>query len=53
MKRDDDFIRSLLFEAEESRQPFLLAPLHMNPSEEELKRHMHAKWLTDAGFFTR
>lgn len=51
MKRDDDFIRDLLFEAEASDQPYLVAVLVMNPSEVDLKRHMHAVWLSDAGFF--
>lgn len=51
MKRDDDYIRDLLFEAEASDQPYLLAVLVMSPSEVDLKRHMHAVWLSDAGFF--
>lgn len=51
MKRDDDYIRELLFEAEASDQPYLLAVLAMSPSEADLKRHMHAIWLSDAGFF--
>lgn len=51
MKRDDDLIRDLLFEAEASDQPYLLAVMTMNPSEAELKRHMHAVWLSDAGLF--
>ena len=51
MKRDDDLIRDLLFEAEASDQPYLLAVMTMNPSESDLKRHMHAVWLSDAGFF--
>lgn len=51
MKRDDDYIRDLLFEAEASEQPYLLAVLVMSPSEADLKRHMHAVWLSDAGFF--
>lgn len=51
MKRDDDLIRDLLFEAEASDQPYLLAIMTLNPSEDGLKRHMHAVWLSDAGFF--
>jgi Hypothetical protein (DUF2513) len=51
MKRDDDYIRDLLFEAEASDKPYLLAVLVMSPSEADLKRHMHAVWLSDAGFF--
>ncbi len=49
MKRDDDFIRELLFEIEASDDPYLIADLVMSPSAEDLKRHMHAKWLSDAG----
>lgn len=51
MKRDDDLIRDLLFEAEDSDEPYLLAVMSMNPSDTDLKRHMHAVWLSDAGFF--
>lgn len=51
MKRDDDLIRELLFEAESSDQPYLMAFISMNPSEADLKRHMHAVWLSDAGYF--
>lgn len=49
MKRDDDFIRELLFEIEASDDPYLIADLVLSPSTEDLKRHMHAKWLSDAG----
>lgn len=45
--------RDLLFEAEASDQPHLLAVMTMNPSESDLKRHMHAVWLSDAGFFQK
>ena len=51
MKRDDDLIRDLLFEAEASKQPYLLAVMTLSPLDAELKRHMHATWLCDAGFF--
>ncbi len=51
MTRDDDFIRLLLLEAEASPAPYLLAGMTMNPSDDELKRYMHAEWLSDAGFF--
>lgn len=37
MKRDDDYIRALLFEAEETSEPYLLAPLAMSSSDEDLK----------------
>ena len=49
MRRDDDYIRELLLEFEESEQPFLAANLTMNPAPADLKRHMHAVWLADAG----
>ena len=51
MRRDDDYIRDLLFEAETSESAYLYAGLVLNTSDEDLKRHMHCKWLTDAGFF--
>lgn len=51
MKRDDDYIRELLFEIEASDEPYLIADLTLNPDPEDLKRCMHAKWLTDAGLF--
>ena len=49
MKRDDDLIRELLFEAEASDQPYLLAVMTMSPSEADQKHHMHAVWLSDRG----
>jgi hypothetical protein len=33
MNRDDDLIRELLLEAEAMSAPYLVAALHMNPSE--------------------
>lgn len=51
MKRDDDYIRQLLLELEESNSLYLVAPLAMRASAEELKRHQHAELLCDAGFF--
>jgi len=51
MPRDDDFIRALLLEAEESNEPYLMALMTMNPDPEDLKRHVHAELLCDAGFF--
>lgn len=44
-------IRELLFEAQASDQPYLLALRTLAPSEADLKRNMHATWLSDAGFF--
>lgn len=51
MKRDDDYIRQLLLEAEESSEPYLMAVQHLSMSAEEQKRHQHAELLCDAGFF--
>jgi hypothetical protein len=52
MKRDDDYIRELLFEAEASLEPYLIAVQHLSMSSEQQKRHQHAELLCDAGFFT-
>jgi hypothetical protein len=43
MVRDDDYIRALLFEADATDMPFLLALLLLNPDPEDLKRHVHPK----------
>ena len=51
MKRDDDFMREMLFEAEGACEPFLVAPLTKDEDHDEIKRYLHAKWLCDAGFF--
>lgn len=49
MKRDDDYIRQLLLEAEESDDLYIRAKKSMSSDQEELKRYMHAQWLSDAG----
>lgn len=51
MQRDDDYIRNLLFEAEDSSEPYIMAVQHLSMSIEEKKRHQHAELLCDAGFF--
>lgn len=51
MKRDDDYIRELLFEAEASQDLYVTAFLHLNMTAEETRRHQHAELLCDAGFF--
>ena len=51
MKRDDDYIRELLLETEQSPKPFLLASSHLRADPDTLKRFMHAKWVADAGLF--
>lgn len=51
MKRDNDYVRELLFEMEAHDDIFMLATLTMGASVEETKRYQHAKLLCDAGFF--
>lgn len=51
MKRDDDLIRALLIEAEETEDGLLIAILSLTPDSEDEKRYIHAKWLADDGFF--
>ncbi|WP_299855402.1 DUF2513 domain-containing protein [uncultured Roseobacter sp.] len=51
MVRDDDYIRELLLEAEASKDPFILATLAMSAPPEDVKRHVHAELLADAGLF--
>lgn len=51
MKRDDDYIRELLFEAEASSEPYLMVAQHISMNAEQKKRHQHAELLCDAGFF--
>ena len=51
MKRDDDFIRQLLLECEQSDDIHLVARLLLNPSNDELKRYHHIRLLCDADYF--
>ena len=53
MRRDDDFIRELLLEAEGSNDPWIDAEVTIGTEGEwtNEKRHYHAQLLTDAGFF--
>ena len=51
MKRDDDFIRQLLLECEQSDDIHLVARLRLNPSNDELKRYHHIRLLCDSGYF--
>ncbi len=51
MTRDDDFMRKLLLEAEESDRPHLFAGITLSPTKEDLTRYAHAQWLADAGLF--
>lgn len=50
MVRDDEYIRELLLEAEASDDPYFFAPLALSPSSDDLKRHVHANLLRDAGY---
>lgn len=52
MKRDDDFIRQLLLECEQSDDIHMVARLRLNPSNDEQKRYHHIQLLCDAGYFT-
>ena len=51
MKRDNDYIRLLLFEMEAS-EDFRFAPYEGTPEKEIDKRLYHINLLTDAGFVT-
>lgn len=51
MKRDDDLIRALLFEAEASDEAYLFELVTKDSTADEERRYMHAVWLSDAGFF--
>lgn len=55
MKRDDDLIRQLLFEAEARPDGVVLfeGMVLIAPSEEAAKRAHHAKLLEDAGYFAQ
>jgi len=52
MKRDNDFIRQLLLECEQSDDIHLVALDVIAPSNDELKRYHHAQLLCDVGYFT-
>lgn len=51
MKRDDDFIKQLLIEAEETDDSMLVIFDSLSKDDEDQKRFTHAKWLCDAGYF--
>ncbi|MEP6355829.1 MAG: DUF2513 domain-containing protein [Hyphomicrobiales bacterium] len=51
MKRDDEFIRELLFEFEASNDLYLIAHVSQSASDDDKKRYLHAELLCDAGFF--
>jgi len=49
MKRDNDFIRQLLLEFEESDKRVIVLSFHLNMTPEEQKKLYHAELLCDAG----
>lgn len=50
MKRDDDFIRSLLLKMEESEDSDYVAALTLDSSPEEEREYFHLQLLSDAGY---
>jgi hypothetical protein len=53
VRRDNEYIRELLFEIEAEPSHLFLAPLTLGGSEEEAKKHYHAELLCDAGFLSQ
>ena len=53
MKRDNDLIRQILFEAEAHDSPFFLVTLSHSSDPDDLRRFEHARILCDAGLFER
>lgn len=53
MTRDDDYLRTLLMEAEADDASMIYATEVLNPDPDDLKRRIHANLLTDAGFLQR
>ena len=51
MQRDDEYIRELLFEAENAKEAFLGIANSALSTDLDRKRYAHAVLLTDAGFF--
>ncbi|OQP87585.1 hypothetical protein BTR14_03180 [Rhizobium rhizosphaerae] len=49
MKRDDEYIRKLLLELEESDDTYIVSSLAINADEEDEKQHYHLQLLSDAG----
>lgn len=49
MKRDNDYIRDMLFEAEADESHLFLAVLTMGADQKATKKHYHAELLCDAG----
>ncbi|MGB0900197.1 DUF2513 domain-containing protein [Halocynthiibacter sp.] len=49
MKRDDDFLRDLLFEFEEQKDWLILVPEWLGMPEDERRKQYHVLLLSDAG----
>jgi hypothetical protein len=52
MTRDDEFIRTLLFEIEASDYPYVMVSRTLSPPPEAVKRNYHIDLLCDAGLMT-
>ena len=53
MKRDDDYLRQLLFEIEKDPDRIVMFPQFISMPEEDIKRLYHAELLSDSGFLAR
>jgi len=49
MKRDDDYIRKLLLDLEESEETHLICGMTLTQSDDEEKEYYHVQLLCDAG----
>lgn len=49
MKRDDDFLRQLLFEIEKEKDPIVISSRSLSKTEEQTKILYHAELLSDSG----
>jgi hypothetical protein len=52
MTRDDEFIRTLLFEIEALDYPYVIVSKTLSPPPETVKRNYHIELLCDAGLMT-
>ena len=50
MKRDDDLLRKLMLEIEDSPEPMFLFPLTMDSDEDERLQYFHLRLLADEMF---
>lgn len=49
MRRDDDYLRSMLMHFEAQPGSVFVDPIHMNMTESEAKQHYHIQLAMDAG----